>query len=52
MSMDEIKFKCINTQKLWESNIEDIENLTIEGGELRLSSTYIYESGNDLSKMQ
>ncbi|CAG0986570.1 hypothetical protein METP2_02310 [Methanosarcinales archaeon] len=48
MSMDEIKFKCINTQKLWESNIEDIKNLTIEGGELRLSSTYIYESGNEI----
>jgi phage tail-like protein len=48
MFMDEIKFKCINTQKLWESNNEDIENLTTEGGELRLSSTYIYESGNDL----
>ncbi len=48
MFMDEIKFKCINTQDLWESNKEDIENLTIEGGELRLSSTYIYESGNDL----
>jgi phage tail-like protein len=48
MLMDEIKFKCINTQELWESNKESIENLTIEGGELRLSSTYIYESGNDL----
>lgn len=48
MLMDEIKFKCINTQELWESNKEYIENLIIEGGELRLSSTYIYESGNDL----
>lgn len=48
MFMDEIKFKCINTQELWESNKEVIENLTTEGGELRLSSTYIYESGNDL----
>lgn len=50
MFMDDIKFKCINTQELWESNKEYIENLTIEGGELRLSSTYIYESGNDLFK--
>lgn len=48
MFMDEIKFKCINTQELWESNKEYIENLTIERGELKLSSTYIYESGNDL----
>jgi phage tail-like protein len=48
MFMDEIKFKCINTPELWESNKEYIENLIIEGGELRLSSTYIYESGNDL----
>lgn len=43
MFMDEIKFKCINTGNLWESNKADIENLSIEGGELRLRCAYVYE---------
>ncbi|MCX9009880.1 MAG: phage tail protein [Candidatus Methanoperedens sp.] len=42
--MEEFNFKCINTQNLWHDFKADIKNLSIEEGELRLSSTHVYES--------